>query len=67
MYSFENVKENPALAYAMTVHKSQGSEFSAVVLPTVSTPPKLSYRNLFLYSFNPCKKFIDNCWKRNFN
>ena len=46
MYSFENVKEIE-LAYAMTVHKSQGSEFSAVVLPTVSTPPKLSYRNLF--------------------
>lgn len=30
MYSFENVKEIE-LAYAMTVHKSQGSEFSAVV------------------------------------
>lgn len=51
----------------MTVHKSQGSEFSAVVLPTVSTPPKLSYVKSVLYSFNPCKKFIDNCWKRNFN
>lgn len=35
------------LAYAVTVHKSQGSEFEAVILPVVDVPPMLCYRNLF--------------------
>ncbi|UKI22566.1 MAG: AAA family ATPase [Anaerotruncus sp.] len=48
MYSFANATELE-LAYAMTVHKSQGSEFDAVVMPVLATPPKLAYRNLFLY------------------
>lgn len=34
------------LAYAVTVHKSQGSEFKAVILPTVNIVPNLAYRNL---------------------
>ncbi|MDR3644998.1 MAG: ATP-binding domain-containing protein, partial [Clostridia bacterium] len=34
------------LAYAITVHKSQGSEFRAVVLPLYSGAPQLLYRNL---------------------
>lgn len=35
------------LAYAMTVHKSQGSEFEAVIMPVIDVPPQLCYRNLF--------------------
>ncbi|MBR5441893.1 MAG: ATP-dependent RecD-like DNA helicase [Clostridia bacterium] len=34
------------LAYAITVHKSQGSEFKAVVLPVSGVVPNLAYRNL---------------------
>ncbi len=34
-------------AYAVTVHKSQGSEFPAVVLPVADVPARLCYRNLF--------------------
>ncbi|MBQ8502710.1 MAG: ATP-dependent RecD-like DNA helicase [Clostridia bacterium] len=34
------------LAYAITVHKSQGSEFEAVIMPVCSVIPQLSYRNL---------------------
>ncbi|NLL63946.1 MAG: ATP-dependent RecD-like DNA helicase [Ruminococcaceae bacterium] len=34
------------LAYAVTVHKSQGSEFEAVILPVIDVPPQLAYRNL---------------------
>ena len=34
------------LAYAVTVHKSQGSEFDAVILPLFRTMPLLCYRNL---------------------
>ena len=34
------------IAYAVTVHKSQGSEFPAVVMPVSEVPEKLCYRNL---------------------
>ena len=34
------------IAYAVTIHKSQGSEFPAVVLPAAEVPKKLCYRNL---------------------
>lgn len=33
-------------AYAVTIHKSQGSEFPAVVLPAADVPTRLCYRNL---------------------
>ena len=33
-------------AYAVSVHKSQGSEFPAVVLPAADVPARLCYRNL---------------------
>ncbi|MEG2395116.1 MAG: ATP-binding domain-containing protein, partial [Ruthenibacterium sp.] len=33
-------------AYAVTIHKSQGSEFAAIVIPVLDVPPKLCYRNL---------------------
>lgn len=43
MFDFANQLE---LAYAITVHKSQGSEYSAVIMPVCSVLPQLSYRNL---------------------
>ena len=45
VYPFENIAELE-LAYAITVHKSQGSEFEAVIMPVCSVIPQLSYRNL---------------------
>ncbi len=33
-------------AYAVTVHKSQGSEFNAVIIPMCPGPPQLQYRSL---------------------
>ncbi len=45
IYPFENVGELD-LAYAITVHKSQGCEFEAVIMPVCSVVPQLSYRNL---------------------
>ena len=33
-------------AYAVTVHKSQGSEFTAVIMPMCPGPPQLQYRSL---------------------
>lgn len=57
MYSLENVRELE-LAYAMTVHKSQGSEFKAVVMPVLATPPMLAYRNLFYTALTRAKELI---------
>ena len=34
------------LAYAITIHKSQGSEYPAVVIPLLSGPRQLYHRNL---------------------
>jgi exodeoxyribonuclease V alpha subunit len=45
IYPFDSVNELE-LAYAITVHKSQGSEFESVVMPVCGVPAKLSYRNL---------------------
>lgn len=57
MYSLESAKQLE-LAYAMTVHKSQGSEFEAVVMPVLATPQKLCYRNLFYTALTRAKNLI---------
>ena len=44
-YAFSNLDELE-LAYAVTIHKSQGSEYPAVVLPILSGPGVLCNRNL---------------------
>lgn len=44
-YSFKQLDELE-LAYAITVHKSQGSEYPAVVIPLLSGPRPLMNRNL---------------------
>ncbi len=43
-------------AYAVTIHKSQGSEFSSVIIPLFDVPPKLSYRNLLYTGVTRAKK-----------
>lgn len=44
------------LAYAVTVHKSQGCEFPCVVLPLFATPDKLRYRNLLYTAVTRAKE-----------
>jgi exodeoxyribonuclease V alpha subunit len=46
------------LAYAVTVHKSQGSEFECVILPLLDTPPQLLYRNLLYTAVTRAKKLL---------
>ncbi|MGN0555082.1 MAG: ATP-dependent RecD-like DNA helicase [Candidatus Fimenecus sp.] len=46
------------LAYAVTVHKSQGSEFSAVIMPVVSVLPNLCYRNLLYTAVTRAKQLL---------
>lgn len=46
------------LAYAMTVHKSQGNEFPAVVMPMYPGAPQLYYRNLLYTAITRAKSLL---------
>ena len=46
------------LAYAITVHKSQGCEFEAVIIPVMEGFEKLSYRNLLYTAVTRAKKLL---------
>ena len=50
--------EQLELAYAITVHKSQGSEFDVVILPVLGKLEKLTYRNLFYTAVTRAKKLL---------
>ncbi|MBO5772596.1 MAG: ATP-dependent RecD-like DNA helicase [Clostridia bacterium] len=47
-----------ALAYAITVHKSQGSEFDVAVISLVSGPPTIINRNLLYTAITRAKKTV---------
>ena len=46
------------LAYAVTVHKSQGSEYPVVILPLIDCPPVMMYRNLLYTAVTRAKKML---------
>ncbi|ABK62496.1 SF1B family DNA helicase RecD2 [Clostridium novyi] len=46
------------LAYAMTVHKSQGSEFPVVIMPVFMGPPLLMNKNLFYTGITRAKQMV---------
>ena len=46
------------LAYAITVHKSQGSEYPAVILPLLTGPSGLFNRNLLYTAVTRAKKCV---------
>ena len=56
-YNSENLL-NIELAYAATVHKSQGSEFRAVIMPMFYGAPQLYYRNLLYTAVTRAKEKI---------
>ncbi len=56
-YSFKQVEELE-LAYAITVHKAQGSEYPAVVLPIYSGPRMLMTRNLLYTGITRAKSCV---------
>ena len=56
-YAFSSL-EDLEHAYAITVHKSQGSEFEIVVIPLLDGPPKLFYRNLLYTAVTRAKRII---------
>lgn len=46
------------LAYAITVHKSQGCEFKTVIIPVSMVPEKLCYRNLLYTAVTRAKELL---------
>ena len=50
--------EQLELAYAVTIHKSQGSEFDVVIIPVLNTFKKLSYRSLLYTAITRAKKLL---------
>ena len=56
-YPFKMLEELE-LAYAITIHKSQGSEYPAVVIPLLSGPKMLMNRNLLYTAVTRAKKCV---------
>ncbi len=56
-YDFKDLSEL-SLAYSITVHKSQGSEFPVVVIPMFSAPELLLNRNLLYTGVTRAKKLV---------
>ena len=48
-YTYEDMKKL-TLAYAITIHKSQGSEYPAIIIPLVSGGPPMLYNRMLLYT-----------------
>ena len=56
-YSFKQLEELE-LAYAVTIHKSQGSEYPAVIIPLLSGPRMLMNRNLLYTAVTRARKCV---------
>lgn len=56
-YSLKQLEELE-LAYAVTIHKSQGSEYPAVVIPLLTGPRMLMNRNLLYTAVTRAKKCV---------
>ena len=54
-YEFKELEEL-SLSYAITIHKSQGSEYEAIIIPIHSGPPMLLTRNLLYTGLTRAKK-----------
>ena len=56
-YGFSDLEELEH-AYAITVHKSQGSEYPVVVIPMYNYTPKLLTRNLLYTAVTRAQKMV---------
>lgn len=56
-YDFSELNEIE-LSYAITVHKSQGSEYPAVIIPVFKGPAMLMSRNLIYTAITRAKKCV---------
>ena len=57
VYEF-NMLDDLEHAYAITVHKSQGSEYPIVIIPAYQAPPMLLTRNLFYTAVTRAQKMV---------
>ena len=57
VYNQENIEELE-LAYAITIHKSQGSEFKVVIIPSFMGAPLLLNRNLLYTGITRAKELV---------
>ncbi len=57
VYLPDNLRE-VELAYAVTIHKSQGNEFDAVIIPLLHVTEQLGYRNLLYTGVTRAKKLL---------
>ena len=56
-YTYDTAEELD-LAYAITVHKSQGSEYPVVIIPMYYCPPMLMTRNLLYTAVTRAKRMV---------
>lgn len=56
-YGFDEA-DNIEHAYAMTVHKSQGSEFEVIVIPILNLPPMMQSRNILYTALTRAKTAV---------
>ena len=56
-YDFDDLSELEH-AYAITAHKSQGSEYAAVIIPVFSAPQRLLSRNLLYTAVTRAKRLL---------
>lgn len=63
-YSIVDI-EDLAHAYAITIHKSQGSEFDAVIIPILGGNPMLYNKNLLYTAVTRAKKMVVLIGKKN--
>ncbi len=58
VYEFKDISEEIELAYCVTIHKSQGSEFPVVVIPMYDAPHMLINRNLLYTGVTRAKSLV---------
>ncbi|MDR3216437.1 MAG: ATP-dependent RecD-like DNA helicase [Clostridiaceae bacterium] len=57
VYSFSDI-DQLTLSYAVSIHKSQGSEFDAAIIAVTNAPPMLLTRNLLYTAVTRAKKLV---------
>ena len=57
-YGAKALGRDVALSYALTVHKSQGSEYPVVVVPVLPQHGRMLYRNLFYTGISRAKQLL---------
>lgn len=58
LYDFDGAADELEPAYAVTVHKSQGNEFPAVIIPVLKPPFQLCYRNLLYTAITRARRLL---------